>query len=67
MGVQKEAKRFLGALCKRCQLAGSDLVSIAQLYALADDLDLAVPDMEAFIEQLNDAGKEADCVGKYTA
>ncbi|KAK9914958.1 hypothetical protein WJX75_002939 [Coccomyxa subellipsoidea] len=54
---QKEARRFLGALAKRCQLAGSNLVTTAQLYALADDLDLAVPDTGAFIGELNEAGE----------
>ena len=53
---QKEAKRFLGALAKRCQLAGGNTVTAPQLYALADDLELAVPDMEAFLGELNDAG-----------
>lgn len=53
---QKEARRFLGALAKRCQLAGSNLVTTAQLYALSDDLDLTVPDTGAFIGELNEAG-----------
>ena len=54
--LQKEAKRFLGALAKRCGLAGSAVVSVAQLYALADDLELGVPDFEAFLADLNEAG-----------
>ncbi|EIE22419.1 hypothetical protein COCSUDRAFT_56102 [Coccomyxa subellipsoidea C-169] len=54
--MRKEARRFLGALAKRCQLAGSNLVTTAQLYSLADDLDLAVPDTGAFIGELNEAG-----------
>ena len=55
--AQKEAKRFLGALAKRCHLAGSNVITTAQLYSLADDLDLAVPDTEAFIGELNEAGE----------
>ncbi|CAL8468614.1 g8154 [Coccomyxa elongata] len=54
---QKEAKRFLGALAKRCQLAGSNLITTAQLYSLADDLDLAIPDTDTFIGELNEAGE----------
>ena len=54
--MQSEAKRFMAALEKRCQLASSSKVSAAQLYALGDDINLTVPDMEIFIDQLNDAG-----------
>ena len=56
VAVQSEAKRFMAALEKRCQLAASCEVSVGQLYALGDDINLAVPDMEVFIEQLNEAG-----------
>lgn len=54
--MQSEAKRFMAALEKRCQLASSSMVSVAQLHALGDDINLAVPDIETFIDQLNDAG-----------
>ena len=54
--AQAEARRFLGALAQRCQGGGGALVSAAQLYALADALELAVPDTPAFIAELNDAG-----------
>ena len=54
--LQSEAKRFLAALEKRCQLAGSSEVSVGQLYALGSDINLTMPDMEAFIGQLNEAG-----------
>jgi DNA helicase MCM8 len=60
--MQKEARRFLGALHKRCQLAGSNIMTVAQLYAIANDLDLAVPDMETFMQELNDAGGTAHLV-----
>ena len=56
MTIQSEAERFLAALEKRCQLAGSSKVSAAQLHALGTSINLSVPDMDAFIEQLNDAG-----------
>ena len=46
----------MAALEKRCQLAASCEVSVGQLYALGDDIKLAVPDTEVFIEQLNEAG-----------
>ena len=62
--MQKEAKRFLGALAKRCQLAGRDTATAPQLYALADDLELAVPDMEAFLGELNDAGARTPSLPK---
>ena len=54
--MQSEAKRFMAALEKRCQLAGSSEVSAAQLCALGSGINLSVPDMEAFIDQLNEAG-----------
>ncbi len=54
--MQSEAKRFLAALEKRCQLAGSSEVSVAQMHVLGTKINLSVPDMDAFIEQLNDAG-----------
>ena len=56
VAVQSEAKRFMAALEKRCQLAASCEVSVGQLYALGDDINLAVPDMEVFIKQLNEGG-----------
>jgi len=46
----------MAALEKRCQLASSSKVSVSQLYALGDIINLTVPDMETFIDQLNDAG-----------
>ncbi len=58
--AQAEARRFLGALAQRCQAGGGALVSAAQLYALADALELAVPDTPAFIAELNDAGARHD-------
>lgn len=54
--TQSEAKRFLAALEKRCQLAGASEVSVAQLHALGTNINLSVNDMDTFIEQLNNAG-----------
>lgn len=56
LAMQSEAKRFMAALEKRCQLASSSEVSAAQLCALGSSIDLTMPDMEAFIDQLNEAG-----------
>ena len=59
---QSEAKRFITALEKHCQLANTNTLTVSQLYALASDINLAVPDMESFIEQLNDAGGPCVCL-----
>lgn len=64
--MQAEARRFLGALAKRCQLSGSALVSTAQLFALADDLELAVPNMSDLIAELNDAGALGEAQSLHT-
>lgn len=53
---QNEAKRFLAALSKRAELRGSEEFMVAELFDLADTLELAVPDVSEFISQLNDAG-----------
>ena len=57
ISLQAEAKRFLGALAKRAEMKGSELFSIEELFDMADTLELNVPDMSAFIDMLNDAGK----------
>ena len=54
--MQSEGKRFVTALEKRCQLMGSSEVSVAQLHALGSKINLTVPDIDAFIDQLNEAG-----------
>lgn len=63
---QVEARRFLGALAKRCQLSGSTLVNTAQLFTLADDLELTIPDMSDLIAELNDAGALAQAKHPHT-
>ena len=54
---QAEAKRFLGALSKKAELKGSELFAIEELFDIADILELNVPDLTAFIDQLNEAGQ----------
>jgi len=55
-GWQNEAKRFLAALSQKAELRGSEEFTVAELFDLADTLELAVPDVSDFISQLNDAG-----------
>lgn len=55
--MQAEAKRFLGALSKKAELKGSEQFAIEELFDVADILELNVPDLSAFIDQLNEAGK----------
>ena len=57
--LQNEAKRFLAALSKRAELRGSEEFTVAELFDMADTLELAVPDVSDFISQLNEAGKHS--------
>ena len=57
--LQAEAKRFLGALSKKAEMKGSELFAIEELFDIADTLELNVPDLTAFIDQLNEAGWQA--------
>lgn len=54
--VQAEAARFLAALRRQGEARGNAVFQVSELYSIADSLDLAVPDMHAFIEELNYAG-----------
>ncbi|XP_068668987.1 probable DNA helicase MCM8 isoform X1 [Aristolochia californica] len=56
MSQQKEAKRFLSALNKQSDLQQKDCFSISELYSLADQISLNVPDIDTFIENLNSVG-----------
>ncbi|KAM6593385.1 hypothetical protein CsatA_001088 [Cannabis sativa] len=56
MSQQKEAKRFLSALNKQSELQQKDCFSISEIYSLADRIELRVPDMDAFIDNLNSVG-----------
>ncbi|KAL3137863.1 DNA replication licensing factor mcm8 [Trebouxia sp. C0009 RCD-2024] len=53
---QAEARRFLSALGRRAAQSGNSF-SVHQLFDLSDHLQLKVPDMRLFIDQLNDAGE----------
>ena len=55
--MQGAAKRFLAALCRRAAQAGVNMFSVHQLFDLSDHLQLKVPDMREFIDQLNEAGE----------
>ena len=55
LSMQAEARRFLSALGRRAVQSGNSF-SVHQLFDLSDHLQLKVPDMRIFIEQLNDAG-----------
>ncbi|DBA93068.1 TPA: DNA replication licensing factor mcm8, variant 3 [Trebouxia sp. C0005] len=52
---QAEARRFLSALGRRAEQSGNAF-SVHQLFDLSDHLQLKVPDMRDFIDQLNEAG-----------
>ncbi|KAG6550803.1 hypothetical protein Mapa_007707 [Marchantia paleacea] len=56
MSKQKEAKRFLSALQQRADLQQNAVFTIAELYSLADEIELRVPDLNTFIDNLNQAG-----------
>ncbi|KAJ8754157.1 hypothetical protein K2173_002056 [Erythroxylum novogranatense] len=56
MSQQKEAKRFLSALNKQSELQQKDTFSIAEIYSLADRIDLRVPDIDIFVDNLNSVG-----------
>ncbi|KAL3150551.1 DNA replication licensing factor mcm8 [Trebouxia sp. C0010 RCD-2024] len=53
---QAEARRFLSALGHRAAQSGNSF-SVHQLFDLSDHLQLKVPNMRLFIDQLNDAGE----------
>ncbi|WCJ34583.1 minichromosome maintenance 8 [Euphorbia peplus] len=56
MSQQKEAKRFLSALNKQSELQQKDTFSISEIYSLADRIGLRVPDLDAFVDNLNSVG-----------
>ncbi|MQL79610.1 hypothetical protein Taro_012044 [Colocasia esculenta] len=56
MSQQKEAKRFLSALHKQSELQQKDCFSISEMYSLADRISLRVPDIDAFVDNLNSVG-----------
>lgn len=63
--MQAEAARFLAALRRQADAKGTALFKVSDLFSTADSLELAVPDMQTFIEELNEAGavhKQRDCM-----
>jgi len=56
MSQQKEAKRFLSALQKKSELQQNACFPISELFILADEISLKVPDVDALIDNLNSAG-----------
>ncbi|KAK4798089.1 hypothetical protein SAY86_030415 [Trapa natans] len=56
MSRQKEAKRFLSALCKQSELQQKDCFSISEIYSLADRINLRVPDIDTLVDNLNSVG-----------
>ena len=57
--LQAEAKRFLGALSKKAELKGNEVFAIEELFDIADVLELNVPNLTTFIDQLNEAGERS--------
>ncbi|TVU19780.1 hypothetical protein EJB05_35951 [Eragrostis curvula] len=56
MSQQKAAKKFLSALNKESELQRKDCFSRTEMYNLADKISLLVPDLDAIVESLNNAG-----------
>ncbi|CAN6327935.1 unnamed protein product [Urochloa humidicola] len=56
MSQPKEAKRFMNALNKLSELLQKDYFSRAEMYNLADKINLRVPDVDALVDNLNIAG-----------
>ncbi|KAH7437197.1 hypothetical protein KP509_05G060500 [Ceratopteris richardii] len=56
MSQQKETKRFLNALQRQSDMQQKASFTLSEMCCLADDIDLRVPDIDAFIENLNAAG-----------
>ncbi|XP_076938678.1 putative DNA helicase MCM8 [Bidens hawaiensis] len=56
MSHQKEAKRFLSALNKKSEIEQKDCFSISEIFSLADRIGLRVPDVDSFVENLNNVG-----------
>lgn len=57
-GKSKEIERFLIALKQYGASKGSHLVTVNEIYSIADDIELRIEDLRGLIENLNDAGDE---------
>jgi DNA helicase MCM8 len=55
-GAQAERRRFVAALRAHCAAKGDAALPAHELYAVADRIELAVPDTGAFLEALREAG-----------
>lgn len=55
--LQAEAQRFTAALQRRAAQQASSEFEVSELFDVADAIELAVPDLTAFIDQLNEAGQ----------
>ncbi|GMH34114.1 hypothetical protein BSKO_01948 [Bryopsis sp. KO-2023] len=56
-GKRNEAKRFLGALGKYAHMHDKDDLSMADIYSVADAIELQVEDVREFVDHLNEEGK----------
>lgn len=56
MSQQKEGKRFLSFLQRKAAAEERNLFSIAELFSIADQICLQVPDVDVLIDKLNVAG-----------
>ncbi|XP_031474928.1 probable DNA helicase MCM8 isoform X1 [Nymphaea colorata] len=56
MSKEKEAKRFLNALHQQSEIQHKDCFSVSEMYTLADQIGLRVPDIDTFIDNLNSVG-----------
>ncbi|KAG2441933.1 hypothetical protein HXX76_003538 [Chlamydomonas incerta] len=52
-----ETARFMSALRRQAEREGRCIFSSAELYSLANELSLAVRDVAAFVDQLNESGQ----------
>jgi len=52
-----EGKRYLGALRRAAERRADSAFTLSELYAIADDLEVQVPDLGDLIEELNAAGE----------
>ncbi|CAD7699627.1 unnamed protein product [Ostreobium quekettii] len=55
-GKQVEARRFLGALARHAQNQGGNIVTMSDIYSVANEIELQVQDVREFVDQLNEAG-----------
>ena len=62
-GTKRKAKQieiFIQELRQHALSKGTDLVTMNDIYLVADDLELDVEDIQDFVDKLNDEGHSAD-------